>query len=70
MVVAHTGRFSVIEVDGASHNGNGKYADDKSRDQALERAGVYVVRRIDARDVDDPSQLSVFLRDFLEALAR
>jgi hypothetical protein len=67
LLVVHSGRAGVIEIDGASHYG--RCAADRSRDRLLEDAGIAYIDHLDAESATQSSEVSLFVRRFLERLA-
>ena len=67
-VIVFGGRVGIVEVDGTSHAK--KYANDKSRDEILEDSGFALVRRLDVKDAEDPTQAAAFVDRFLRKLAQ
>lgn len=65
-LVTHGGRCGAIEVDGEHHRG--RWLADRSRDRLLEDVGVHYVDRIDAQDALIDSEVTVFVRRFLDRL--
>ncbi len=65
-VVTYQGRVGVIEVDGGTHLR--KRASDASREVLLQKAGVILVRRIDAVDAEKPSDAMALARGLVEAI--
>jgi very-short-patch-repair endonuclease len=57
----------VIEVDGPGHRG--KWANDRSRDQLLEDAGIAYVLRIAVEDTENPMALNALIDRLLGRLA-
>lgn len=67
-LVTYKGRTGIIEVDGGTHRK--KWADDKSRDQLLEDAGILRVERIDVEDAKNVVQVRTFVDRFLGRLSQ
>lgn len=65
-LVTHHGRCGAIEVDGRGHHG--RWVADRSRDRLLEDVGIHYVDRIDAQDALSDTEVTVFVRRFLDRL--
>lgn len=65
-IVCYRGRCGAIEIDGARHRG--KAADDRTRDQLLEDAGMSYVTRIPAEATRDSTELQGHIDRFLRKL--
>jgi hypothetical protein len=66
-IMGYKGRVGVLDVDGPTHQG--RWAADRSRDKALEDAGVNYVDRIPVETTDIPAELESSVRRFLRRLA-